>query len=72
MPTVCIGPGKPMMLSHRNDLGVGVGIANQRQARERVSSGRQSMTLVPNDAVNEDGFASSGQAAELASRAGER
>ena len=58
--------------SHRTALRVGVGIANQGQARERISAGRQSMIFGPDEAVVGDGFASLGQAAELASRTGER
>ena len=62
---------KLAVFSHRADLGVGDGIASQGQARERVSAGRQSMISGRNVAVIDDGFASLGQAVELASRTGD-
>lgn len=60
------------MLSHRTVLGVEVGNANQGQPTERMSAGSQRMIFVPNEAVIDDGFASLGQAADLASRVGEK
>ena len=62
---------KLVVFSHRIVFGVGVGIANQGQARELVSAGRQSIIFGRDAAVSDDGFASLGQAAELASRTGE-
>ena len=53
---------------HWIDVSVGVRIAKQGQPRERMSAGCQSMILGPNEAMNDDGFASLGQVAELASR----
>ena len=72
MYNISMDTRKPAVFLHRTDLGVGVGIANQGQARERVSAGRQSTIFGPDEAVVDDGVASLGQAAELASRAGER
>ena len=43
-----------------------------RQPREQMFADRQGMTFGPDEAVHNDGFASLGQAAELALRVGER
>ena len=71
MQIIDINTWKLATFSHRTDLAVGVGIANQGQATERTSAGRQSTIFGPNEAVIDDSFASFGQAAELASRIGE-